>query len=229
MEQKVIRSKFNLIILTFSTLLVVVFSVVLSYAWFTDEDHIIYAGEMGFVDVDMNVYFDDGLGGEIPAEEVMISSNENKEGVYRINITDADAPYFVEDLRISINVKSSVDTYFRIKIYEQMTFIYTDINGVTNELASRYDQGVELNYDLDHWYDHSTFDGYLYYQNKVQRISENTPLVIGFVDSYFPDRSFSTKGPGYSLQIAFSIEAVQSDDGPIYIWGLEIPPWGGVW
>lgn len=209
--------------------MVAIFSVMVTYAWFTAEDDYIFNGEMGFVDADINVYFDDGNGGVIPAEEVQLSLTENKTGIYRINITDNNAPYFVEDLRISINVNSSVDTYFRIKIYEQMTFLYTDINGNTNELAIRYEESVELNYDFDNWYDNTTYDGYLYYQNKVKRINETTPLIIDLVDSYFSDRTFNTRAPGYSLQIAFSIEAVQGDSGPEFVWDLTTPPWGGVW
>ncbi|MCF7924766.1 MAG: hypothetical protein K9L64_06670 [Candidatus Izimaplasma sp.] len=224
--------KKNYLFLTLAFLLMVVTSFIfISYAWFTQEENVIFTGEIGFVDVDINVYFEDDVLGQVPAEEVVIDETNNitKPGVYRVNITSSNADYFVEDLRISIDVNSSVNTYFRIKIYEQLTFIYSDISGTTNELSVLYEEGVDLNYDLLDWHDNRTYDNYLYYQNEVKRINETTPLVIGLVDSYFVDQNFETRGPGYSLQLAFSIEAVQSDGGPQNVWGLDTPPWGGSW
>ena len=200
----------------------------ITFPWFTQEEVITYQGNMGFVDADIDVYFDDGLGGRIEAEEVEISEFISKPGVYRINITSPTAEYFIEDFRIDVIINSNIDTYFRVKIYEQLTFIY-DNEGEINELAVYYEEGVDLNYDFNHWYDHRIFDNYLYYENKVTRIDETTPQVITLVGSYYTGQSFNTRGPGYSLQMAFAIEAVQADGGPENVWNLETPPWGGEW
>lgn len=202
--------------------------VVISFAWFTDQEEITYQGEMGFVEADIDVYFDDGFGGRIEAEEVEISEFINKPGVYRINITSPTEDFFVEDLRIDVIVYSNIDSYIRIKIYEQLTFIY-DNNGETNELAVYYEEGVDLNYDLTHWYDNRIFDNYLYYENPVKRIDDLTPTVITLVGSYYSGQSFDTRSPGYSLQMAFSIEAVQAEGGPENVWDLPTQPWGGEW
>ncbi|MDA3931118.1 MAG: hypothetical protein PF513_00120 [Tenericutes bacterium] len=226
------RIKKNYFVLSVFLLLIVISAFVfISYAWFTQQENVHYNSQMGLVDVDINVFFEDAVLGQVPAQEVVIdeSNNITKPGVYYVNITSNNADYFVEDLRISIDVNSSIDTYFRIIIFEQLTFIYTDISGNTNELSVLYEEAVQLNYDFTGWYDNRTFDNYLYYQNPVKRINETTPLTINLVDSYFANENYETRGPGYSLQLAFSIEAVQSVDGPENVWGLDTPPWGGVW
>ena len=51
------------------------------------------------------------------------------------------------------------------------------------------------------------------------------PTSIALISSYFASETFGEYPPGYSLQIAFSIEAVQSDGGPLNVWGLQNPPW----
>lgn len=221
--RKLIFAVLSIILLLVTTILIGV-----SFAWFTDQETITYDGEMGFVEADIDVYFDDGLGGRIEAEEVEISVLISKEGVYRINITDQSTDFFIEDLRIDVIVSSNIDTYLRIKIYEQLTFIY-DNDGETNELAVYYEEGVDLNYNLTSWYDNRIFDNYLYYQNTVKRINETTPQVISLVGSYYQGQSFDTRSPGYSLQMAFAIEGVQAEGGPENVWEQATPPWGGTW
>jgi hypothetical protein len=63
----------------------------------------------------------------------------------------------------------------------------------------------------------------------VKRIDETTPQVIPLVDSYYVGQSFDTRSPGYSLQMAFAIEAVQAEGGPENVWDQSTPPWGGSW
>ncbi|MFP4478254.1 MAG: hypothetical protein ACLFPM_02330 [Candidatus Izemoplasmatales bacterium] len=227
---KIIKKNYFIFSMTFLLIVVSAF-VFISYAWFTQQENVHFESQMGLVDVDINVFFEDETLGQVPAQEVVIDETNNitKPGVYYVNITSSNADYFVEDLRINIDVSSSVDTYFRITIFEQLTFIYTDVSGNTNELSVLYEDALQLNYDFSDWYDNRTFDNHLYYMNPVKRINETTPLTIHLVDSYFADENYETKGPGYSLQLAFSIEAVQSDGGPENVWGLTTPPWGGDW
>ena len=56
-----------------------------------------------------------------------------------------------------------------------------------------------------------------------------TPTEIPLIENYFSGQNYSTYPVGYSLQIAFSIEAVQSVQGPQNVWGLATKPWGGDW
>mgnify|MGYP001362386217 CR=1 FL=1 len=298
MKRKVVSS---LVILIFSISLFV-FS---SYAYFTNLFGEQFTAEIGFVDIELNAYFDDGLGGQIPAEEVVLeafyestasdvaftastntitsttidlsvyasgdkirvngsTSNDGiyrvtgtptansltvvsgltdetagssitldkvvtKPGVYYINVVSGGNDFFFEDFRLIIDVYSNVDTYMRIKIYEQLTLIYTDYQGDVTELSILFDGHMPFNYDLNNWYDNRTYDNYIYYTTAVQRVNETTALEIGLIDSYFVGESFNTYAPGYSLQIGFSIEAVQSDGGPENVWDLPTPPWGGSW
>jgi len=292
-----------------SSLIILVFSITLfifsTYAYFTDLFGEEFTAEVGFVDVELNAYFDDGLSGQIPAEEVVIeyfnqatasdvaftasshtitsttidlsvysaddkirvngsTSNDGiytvtgtptansltvtqtltdesagasvtldkvttKPGIYYINVVSEGNDFFFEDFRLIIDVNSNIDTYMRIKIYEQLTLIYTDYQGEVTELSILFDGYMPFNYDLNNWYDNRTYDNYIYYTSAVQRVNETTSLEIGLVDSYFEGVNFNTYAPGYSLQIAFSIEAVQSDGGPENVWGLATPPWGGSW
>ncbi len=222
MKRRVITS-FVLLVLALSSFVFV------TYAWFTNMFEDAFTAEMGFVDVDITVYFDDGLGGQIPAEEIAIAPGVTKPGVYFVNVVSDENPSYFEDLRVYIDVKSNINTYFRVKIYEQLTLIYTDYQGEITELSILMDEYMPFNYELTNWYDNRTYDNYLYYQLPVQRVGEFTPLEIGLVTSYFSGQSFNTYSPGYSLQIAFSIEAVQSEGGPENVWGLPTPPWGGSW
>jgi len=224
------RWKNRLLVMAILSIITLITTVIIgvSFAWFTNEENITYQGEIGFVEADIDVYFDDGFGGRIEADEVEISNIISKPGVYRINITSDSEPFFIEDLRIDVIVSSNIDTYVRIKIYEQLTFIY-DNNGEINELSVYYEEGVDLNYDFSGWYDNRIFDNYIYYENPVKRVDENIPLVISLVDSYYQGQSFDTRSPGYSLQMAFAIEAVQAKGGPENVWGFDTPPWGGTW
>lgn len=298
MKRKVVSS---LVILIFS-LALFIFS---TYAYFTDLFTEEFTAEFGFVDVELNAYFSDGLGGQIPAQEVVIesfnqatetdvsfteststiastnidlsvytagdrirvtgsTSNDGiyrvtgtptansltvtgnltdelagasitldrvitKPGVYYINVVSSGNDFFFEDFRLIVNVYSNVDTYMRIKIYEQLTLIYTDYQGEVTELSILFEGHMPFNYDLTDWYDNRTYDNYIYLTEAVQRVNETTPLEIGLISSYFVDDPFNTYAPGYSLQIAFSIEAVQSEGGPENVWDLPTPPWGGTW
>lgn len=200
-----------------------------SLAWFTDQEQETYQGQMGFVDVELDVYFEDDLGIRTEAEEVEIDATTTKPGIYRINITSNTADFFIEDLRVDVIVKSNIDTYFRVEIYEQLTFIYFDSGDNLNEMTVPYEEGVDLNYNLTNWYDNRIFDNYLYYMMPEQRVDETTPLVIPLIDSYFTGQNFDTRAPGYSLQMGFSIEAIQALDAPTENWGFATPPWGGNW
>jgi hypothetical protein len=303
-----IKSMKRKVWISFSMLILSLFLFIFStYAYFTNSFSNVFSGEFGQVDVDLNAYFDDGLGGQIQAQEVVISSiNESsgtdisfssssstisstsidlstyvlddqirvvgssnndgiytvvsstsntvvvsetlidesagnsitldevitKPGVYSINIVSDGSEDFFEKFRLIIDVKSNIDTYLRIKIFEQLTLTYVDYQGEINELSVLIDQPgghMPFNYNLTNWYDNRTYDRYIYYTLPVQRINESTPLELGLISSYFTGQDFSVYSPGYSLQIAFSIEAVQKTGGPENVWGLANPPWGGSW
>lgn len=342
-----------------------------TYAYFTDLLSETFSGEMGFVDIDLYAYFDDGSGGEIEAQEVVVDSNNQmtgtdvsfvsstktissssldlsvfqdgdklrvvgsssndgyytvsgtptanslvvlesitdesagasvtmdsiitKPGIYYINIVSSGNDFFFEDFRLHVDVLSNIDTYVRIKIYEQLTLTYTDYQGQVTELSILFDGYMPFEYDTTNWYDNRTYDNYIYYKTAVQRVNETTPLDIGLIPTYIGaayyynidsdiansngtvaysyvspgvysdgvdtfnidsngnlvDGSlnviipsylifnteeeantypiFSTYTAGYSLQIGFSVEAVQSDGGPENVWELTTPPWGGSW
>lgn len=166
----------------------------------------------------------ESAGASITIDEVI-----TKPGVYYINIVSEGNEFYFEDFRLLIDVYSTVDTYFRVKIYEQLSLSYTDYNNEENELSVLFDGYMPFNYSTTNWYNNRTLDNYLYYQIAEQRVDESTPTSVSLIASYFADQDFSTYPVGYSLQIAFSIEAVQIYGGPEQVWGLATPPWGGSW
>jgi len=200
-----------------------------TYAWFTYLKTDSFFGEVGFVQVGLDAYFVDDLDVEHAAYEVEIASGVTKPGVYLINIVTGNSDNYFEDFRLKVNVTSNVETYLRVKIYEQLTLTYTNFEGVVTELSILHEEAMPFNYDTANWYDNRQIDNYMYYKYSVERVDETTPLYIGLIDSYFSGLSFSNYPPGYSLQIAFSIEAVQALDGPQNVWGETTPPWGGIW
>lgn len=200
-----------------------------AYAWFTFLQTDTFFGEVGFVEVNLNAYFDDGLGGQNPANEVQVGPGVTKTGVYYVNIVSNATDDYFEKLRLTIDVTSNVDTYVRVKIYEQLTLTYTNFEGVITELSILTDGYMPFNYNLVEWYDNRAIDNYIYFKLPVQRVDATTPEVLGLITSYFSGQNFSPYSPGYSLQMAFSVEAVQADQGPQNVWGLSTPPWGGSW
>lgn len=200
-----------------------------TFSWFTALMEDDFTGRVGFVDVDLEVYFSDGNGGQIVAPEVEIVPGVTKPGVYAINVVDSLATNHFEDFRIYILVKSNVDTYLRVKIFEQLTLTYINFEGVVTELSILTEEFMPFNYDLTNWYDNRTIDNYLYYQNKVKRIDETTPTTIGLITAYFSGQSFANYTPGYSLQIAIGVEAIQAFQGPQNVWGMPTAPWGQPW
>jgi hypothetical protein len=190
---------------------------------------------MGMVDVDIDVYFDDPINGITAAGEVVINPNDpedpeddiTKPGVFLVNITENSSPIAFDDFRVKINVKSSVSTYFRVRIIEQLTMIYVDHLGVQTELSIVNSTYMPFSFETVNWYDRRASDGYIYYMLPVLRQSETEATVIDLIAT--PPSEFSTYPPGYSLQVAFSIEAVQAEGGPENVWNLATAPWGSPW
>jgi hypothetical protein len=159
-----------------------------------------------------------------PAAEVVVGT-ETKPGVYKVDITGVTNPLYFDQFRVRILVNSTVETYFRIKIHEQLTLIY-DIPGGQNELTVVASETMPFAYDTQYWYKNpQDLNKYIYYKTRVQD-DNGYSLVVPFIASA-PTGGFSPYPSGYSLQVAFTVEAVQADGGPQNVWGLTVPPWTG--
>jgi hypothetical protein len=223
-----LRKRFllSLILLAFSASLFVGSTI----SWITQliQDHVDL--EVGLVDVNISVFFVDVDNHENPASEVQVAPGVTKPGVYLINIVE-NGPLIsdkFDDFRVHIEILSNVDTYFRVKIYEQLTLTYINYEGNATELSVINPNYMPFNYATTNWYDNRTIDNYIYYRLPVQRNIDLTPLVLDLIATA-PVGGFSVYSPGYSLQIAFSIEAVQATGGPANVWNLTVPPWGSTW
>ncbi|NLZ61678.1 MAG: hypothetical protein GX904_02650, partial [Acholeplasmataceae bacterium] len=205
-----------------------------SYAWFTGKYEKWINAEVGFVDVDLLVYFENDEGELVPANEILesrveVESGVYKPGVYEINIVSGISPNYFEDFRLKIEVSSNVGTYLRIKLYEQLTLTYINYDNSITELSVLIDGFMPFNYDLNNWHDNREIDNYLYYKSPVEREGVDDPLEIWLIESYFSEQNFANYSPGYSLQMTFQIEAVQAIEGPEKIWGMSETPWGTSW
>ncbi len=199
-----------------------------TYSWFTARFEETFHANVGFVDVDLDLYFVDDYGTPTPAAEVEIVDGVYKPGVYAVNVVSDGAPDYFNRLRLDINVNSNVDTYFRVKIYEQLTLTYLNYDDSLTELSILIDGYLPFNYEMTNWYDNRIYDDYLYYMVPAQRVAEGVPLEIPLIAASAGE-DFSPYSPGYSLQVGFSIEAVQADGGPENVWGLVDTPWGTSW
>lgn len=216
-----------LIVTTISILIIVITLTAAISAFLLDQKKNSYDFKVGDVNVDAVMYFekDDII---TPAQEVVIDpiNNITKKGIYNINVVDSESIEFIENVRIGINVYSTVDTYLRIKLIEQMTLTTENYLGVKVEIPIIAEPS-EFNYsELDWFYGE---DGYYYYKNKVKQQSVDNPTILNMISTYFDDVHYNTRPLGYSLQMGIRVEAVQALDGPTNNWGLETPPWGGQW
>ncbi|MBU1145066.1 MAG: hypothetical protein KJ971_04330 [Firmicutes bacterium] len=195
-----------------------------SFAWFTQMYEDSLGVEVGFVDVNIDAYFINGVD-RVEAVEVLIGTSTYKPGVYSINIISNSSSNYFENFRLDIEVLSNVDTYLRVKIYEQLTLTYTNFEGIVTELSILNEEYMPFTFATTDWYYlNRSIDNYIYYTSPVQRTSEVVPLTFELISEY-TGSTFSNYSPGYSLQIAFSIEAVQALGGPENVWGLATPPW----
>ncbi|MDD4166460.1 MAG: hypothetical protein PHN29_05515 [Endomicrobiaceae bacterium] len=200
-----------------------------------DSDNIITVGD---IDVEIVVYFSRYENGEPKIYKDNLdyvaqvgSDSFTKFGVCRVSVTDPTDVQFIENFRVNVIIKSSVDTYFRVAPFEQLTITY-EVKGKIREVAATEKGYMKFNYDPNNiFYDNRIADGFLYCRNKVKRNDEENPLVLNLVGEYFEGESFALFPEQYSLQIGFIIEAVQSKNGAQMCWGLEEPPWpgGGEW
>jgi len=159
------------------------------------------------------------------ANEYEIGLGVTKPGVFYINIDSNSSIYFLENFRLNIVVKSSVDTYFRIRIYEQLTLSYENYEDTITELSILEADFMPFNYNLTNWFDNRSIDNSMYYKYPVKRVSAIAPMIIPLIPAFESGVNFPVYDTGYSMQIAFSLEAVQAFGGPEYVWGHEAPPW----
>ncbi len=157
-----------------------------------------------------------------------------KFGIYRVNLSNPNDAQFIKNLRVNINVLSSVDSYMRVGVYEQLTLSYVS-GGKSYEVAITQPTKMPFNYmdEVDlvnpYFYDNRDNDGFFYYTNTIKRNPDTTPNTITFVAD-FGSTPFNLYDSSYSLQLGFIIEAVQSIEGPVINWNLPNRPWDdGAW
>lgn len=195
--------------------------------------------KVGEISIVAKLYYVNQSGNLQEVPFVHMGNGSYKQGIYEVNLTSNSAPNYLDKVRLYVDVYSKSDTYFRIKIVEQLTLLLTDSSsGMPTEYSIVMDEPTDFYYtfndannaDPEHenWYDNRSKDGYIYYKNPVKKPTSGTYTRLGLIKSYYPGQSYISQPLGFSLQIGLKIEAVQAIGGPEKNWGIA-PPWGGVW
>lgn len=215
-------NKKKLTIILSLVLIAAIFAGSFVYAYFYLSDKLDPEREFGEVFVLSPIYFDDGVNTTEP-EEFETISGYRKTGIYGVNISDLTSDYHINDLRIDFEIKSNIETYFRVRIIDSLSIVYINAEGKTVELNLPTVDLIEYNIDEELWY-YDDANDWFYYKDKVT-------LEDGII-------SFVTKGLNYPLQISefkiqfgLIVEAVQAYRGPLENWKLDSKPWpeGGAW
>lgn len=173
--------------------------------------------EIGEISVEIKAYYKKG------EDEVPIEINQLGSGVIELNISDPSQLEHYNNFRVDIIVKSTVDTYIRVAVYEQFTLTYmTGDQKIVVAIVK--DEYSKLAYQED-FFDNRQEDGFFYYKNKVKRNPDNSQNVISFIGELPVADYHPIYENRYTLQIGFVIDAVQYLDGPLKNWGRESPPW----
>lgn len=164
------------------------------------------------------IYYEEE-GNLLPANEVVIEPHNNitKEGIYFINLEDEDAFDYIDNIKVYIFIYSDVETYVRVKLLEQLTFIAYD--GIEYTIP-KSNPIFEIN--SYNWYKDNDW---LYYRFKEKHKNTKTPTIIELPLTYNIDEFKD----GYHLQLGIKVQAVQAIKGPQENWGFYEKPWGGEW
>ena len=225
-------------LLTYLLILIIIFLGGSIAAFLTDTSSGNGDYEVGEVDVEIKIYFEKmNEDGELveytEGIDYIVEVDENnsftKVGVAKIDLSHVNEIQFIKNFRVDILVNSSVDTYFRVAPYEQLTITYT-VAGITREVATTQKRFMDFNYDPNNMFEENRLvDGFYYYKDKVVRVDKDVPYVIPFIGDFKDDADFDIYDDKYSLQIGFIVEAVQALNGPQKIWGMEVPTWKEEW
>lgn len=208
-----------LIISMLFLLIIAVNTVSFVYAYFYKEANVPNTElNFGQVDVSSLIYFENGTE-LIDPINVPTRDNQSKQGIYYVNISDLDNPYYINKLRVDFNIESTVETYFRVKIVDTLTIVYEKANGDIVEISVPSESTENINYQIDsnNWYHDQKSDWY-YYKNPVTKLTG----LIKFIESGL---QYPVHRDEYQIQIAVIIEAVQADGGPLNNWFEPVKPW----
>ena len=225
-------------LVTYLLILIIIFLGGSIAAFLTDSSSDYGDYEIGEVDVQIKIYFEkineegqlveysDGIDYIVEVED---AASLTKFGVAKINLSNINNIQFIKNFRVDILVYSSVDTYFRVAPYEQLTITYS-VAGITREVATTQKKFIDFNYDPNNMFEERRLvDGFYYYKDKVVRVGSDKPYIVPFIGDFEDTADFDLYDDKYSLQIGFIVEAVQALQGPQKVWGMDAPTWKEEW
>lgn len=214
----------------FMLILVAVLSVSLTSAYLTDSKTIDDDLTIGHVSVNrIHVYYESN-GTTNDANPVSVL-DRHKNGVYEVNISDANHSEFIKNLRVDVYVSSNVDSYMRLRLKDVIIRKTTNYQGDITETAVTHEPTI-FNLGTD-WHKEvneiNKYDTYYYFKNKVKQTGDD-PLVVSFVIPYDISQDYNAYPEDYHMQLGIKLEIVQANyGGPLHNWKLNNPPWGGNW
>ena len=112
--------KKGLIILLILLITVAVTTVPFVYAYFYQETEVSDTDRtFGEVKVSSNIYFQNGTAPIVPIN-VPTRDGHSKQGIYYVNISNLDDPYYINKLRVDFQVESTIDKIGRASCRERV-------------------------------------------------------------------------------------------------------------
>lgn len=217
-SKKILIALIGLILLTVS-------AVTFVYAFliqeiFGDEDR-----TFGHVLVLNPVYYQDTT----DPEYVGTIDTFTKTGIYKLNISSTSSPYHINKFRIDFDIQSNINTYFRVRIIDTLTIVYTKADDTKVEISIPSTSQISFNIATNHWYYDQTSDWY-YYKSVVvgpdMTAEPVVPVIINFIEAPLTsDLIYPLYSNDFFIQLAIQVEAVQAVRGPKENWYLTSRPW----
>jgi hypothetical protein len=152
----------------------------------------------------------------------------NADGSIAVDVANNAAENYIGKLRVDAYYKGKGSAYIRLKTVQQ----WKDAGGKILQADSAVPFAVATPYlstdtgNQNKWYDNRLDDFCIYYATRL-KAANTAYTAIPIITAGFDDlrmASISPSGAGITLNIAFTLEAVQVNRYPQF-WGLERLPW----
>src|SRR5690554_4244018 len=121
-------------IIIFIMLIVLMITSTVIGAFLTNKKESVDDFTLGKVEAEVYAYFQRGDSTD-PEDFYEVDMTTASEGVITINITDAIELTHFNNFKVRIKIYSSVETYFRVAVYEQFTLTYS-VGDTTTVIAT---------------------------------------------------------------------------------------------
>ncbi|MEI6578262.1 MAG: hypothetical protein WCN92_02220 [Eubacteriales bacterium] len=199
-------------------IIIVIVAVSSTVAWLTAGNAVLNRSyTLSNFDAYANVYFQGNTNQE---------TYHNPDGTLSINISSSSADNYIGKLRVEAKFKGKGSAYIRLKMIQQ----WKDGSGKILQSNTVLPFSISTPYlpgdtgNQSKWYDNRKDDYCFYYATKLKLTNgsyQTIPIIGGF--SFIQFNAIVPSG-AVSLNVAFTLEAVQINRYPQF-WGINTLPW----